>query len=158
MKIFEVAPSRERLLAKVAQSLRVGGRFAMSIPSEFVGESAHLLTTSAQQFLSTLARLRSELGLSPPIATAEPAERYSLSAWNDALCHAGMTRVTVSVHPYLMSHAEWAAHVGLPVVLMGLLPQASAVQRREFAERLRTECDPTAKSARPWHLLVAWRT
>lgn len=153
-----LAPHREGLLAQVGRALRVGGRFAMSIPSEFVGESAHLLEPASQQFLSTLSRLRSELGLAPPAATSEPVDDYSLAAWKRDLASAGLERIELSVHRFAMRHAEWAAHLGLPAVLTGLLPQATEAQRREFAERLASESEASAESARPWHLLVAWRT
>lgn len=153
-----LAPHREELLAQVVRALRVGGRFAMSIPSEFVGESAHLLEPASQQFLSMLSRLRSELGLAPPVATAGPAGNHSLAAWKRDLASAGLERIEQSVHPFAMRHAEWAAHLGLPAVLTGLLPQATEEQRREFAKRLASESEPSAESARPWHLLVAWRT
>ena len=142
----------------MGRALRVGGRFAMSIPSEFVGESAHLLEPASQQFLSMLSRLRSELGLAPPVATAGPADDHSLAAWKRDLASAGLERIEQSVHPFAMRHAEWAAHLGLPAVLTGLLPQATEEQRREFAKRLASESEPSAESARPWHLLVAWRT
>ncbi len=153
-------PSRQELLNDVIQSLSARGRLALSIPSEFVGESSHLIEPSAQRFLSLLSSLRSELCLWPdrlPLPFAPSREQFTLSSWLDALARVGFARVEVSVHPFAMPIRDWAAHLAIPAVLAGLLPDASDNQRRQFVDRLTARCDPSELAARPWHLLVAWR-
>lgn len=150
-------PNRHALLRKVAQALRAGGRFALSIPSEFIGESTHLLDESATRFLTTLVQVRQELALAPPLPPQLPIEPPSLGAWRESLSSVGFARIEVGVHPYVMTHAEWAAHLCLPVVLDGLLPLARESQRQQFAQQLLARLDPIAPAARPWHILVAWR-
>ena len=61
------------------------------------------------------------------------------------------------MHPYCMSHGEWAAHLTLPAVLDGLLPHASPAAKVQFAQRLTGRVDPTLLTARPWTLLIAWK-
>lgn len=152
-----LVPSRSALLAEVVQALRPGGRLALSIPSEFVGDSAHLLEESAQQFLRALAQLRSELALTPAAPSAESPDTFAIESWRADLAAAGLCRLELVTHPYRMSHAEWAAHLLLPAVLDGLLPHASPAAKAQFARRLREQIDPTLQTSRPWTLLVAWK-
>lgn len=156
-------PSRDELLSDVFQSLSGRGRLALSIPSEFVGESSHLIEPTAQRFVTLLSSLRTELGIGQAAVTpsVEPSlsvrDSFSLHAWLDALSNAGFARVEVSVHPFEMPVRDWAAHLAIPAVLSGLLPHASDDQRRQFVNQLALRCEQDARAARPWHLLVAWR-
>jgi ubiquinone/menaquinone biosynthesis C-methylase UbiE len=152
-----LVPSRSALLAEVGRALRPGGRLALSIPSEFVGDAAHLLEESAQHFLRTLAQLRSELALAPPAPSTESPQSFTIESWRRDLAAAGLCRIERSTHPYRMSHVEWAAHLLLPAVLDGLLPHASPAAKVQFARRLLERIDPTFQTARPWTLLVAWK-
>lgn len=153
-------PHREALLREVFSSLAPRGRLALSIPSEFVGESAHLTEPSAQRFLSLLSSLRTELGLWPAqesLPSVDSLSSFTLSSWIDQLSSLGFARVSVVVHPFVMPIRDWAEHLAIPAVLDGLLPEASDVQRRQFVLQLTQRCAQDEQAARPWHLIVAWR-
>lgn len=153
-------PHREALLREIFSSLAPRGRLALSIPSEFVGESAHLTEPSAQRFLSLLSSLRTELGLWPAqqsLPSASTLSAFALSSWIDQLSALGFARVSVLVHPFVMPIRDWAAHLAIPAVLEGLLPEASDTQRRQFVLQLTQRCAQDEQAARPWHLIVAWR-
>ncbi len=139
-------PRPPEVLAIAAEMLRPGGRLGLTIPAEYVGEVAHLLSDEAAAFSRALDEVRriAATTAEPSAATEEPEgaesdEGSTLPASPSELAalveSSGFAEVRVDDTDVIISGEERAAWYALPPMLDRWLPGVGQ-GRRDAAVRL----------------------
>lgn len=139
-------PRPPEVLSIAAEMLRAGGRLGLTVPAEYVGEVAHLLSDEAAAFSRVLDEVRRVAAVAAPEdANGEPPtaaagdEGSTLPTSRSELVHlvagSGFRDVCVDDTDVMVSAEERAAWYSLPPMLDRWLPGADR-RRREAAVRL----------------------
>ena len=147
-------------LKVVRGALRPGGRFAFSIPAEYLGEPEHLLTDEALSVSAAIGRAREATGVRPPgpedvAAFGRDAALGSLDAMRSALTAAGFEDVAVQRYTRPWPASEYLDWVSLPVVIGGMCTKADKPRAPELMAAIRAEVDGTTPLVTSWLLITA---
>lgn len=171
---FWLERSPEAALRALRGALRRGGQLALTFPSEYLGEAEHLMTPAAIEVAQAVAAVRESLGLTGPsaetkvehdgddegrAATASKAPLVLGSAERLAtsLSQGGYDDVRTQTVERPWAVAEYLDWMGQPVVLGGMLPEATEEERQKFLRVLGEHLDPDLELIARWTIVIGRR-
>lgn len=146
-------------LAHARKVLEAGGRIGFSVPAEYLGDSAHLLTPEALEVSAAFERARATTGVAPPgpgegAFGADPA-LGDVAAMRAAVEAAGFSDVRVQRYVRPWPASEYLDWVALPVVIGGMCAAEDKERASELLEAIRAEVSPDTPLATAWLLITA---
>ena len=145
-------------LQAIRSSLAADGRFAFSIPAEYLGHVDHRLGVEHVQLGEATIALQQEYGLTNDGSTLPPPHPELLGSVDNArgaLVAAGFEVLDVVLwsHPWTMAdYLDWSSQ---PVVLEGLFPGVDPADHPALVQRLREAVDLSAPLESRWYLVTA---
>jgi len=140
--------------------LAPGGRFGFSIPAEYLGDSAHLLSEEALTVSAAIERARAATGVRPPgtddaASFGGDAALGDVDAMKAALEKAGFTDIRVDRYTRPWPASEYLDWVALPVVIGGMCAEADKPRAGELLDALRAEVPGDTPLETAWFLVTA---
>jgi trans-aconitate methyltransferase len=156
---FWLEQSPETALRVIRGCLRRSGRLGLSLPAELLGEVEHMLEPAAVAVAQAIGQARGELGLALPESGSYglAVSLTSREAFARTLERLGYGEVAFTPFERRWTVGEYFDWMGQPVVLGGMVPQATPDQRAAFARRLGELVDGALPLTSRWLLITAAR-
>lgn len=154
---FWLDPSLRDSMVSVAEALAGGGRFALSLPAEFMGHVEHRLTEEAQLFYAAVdaARVTSALDASVQPLSPHPGLLGSADAFLSALESSGFTGVEHTIWRFAWTASDYLDWLSQPAVAVPMTPGLGEDARKAFFEAVRRAVDPDLPLESHWALVRA---
>lgn len=152
-------------LAAIHRCLAPEGRFAFSIPAEFLGHNEHWTETDAGKATArAIEEVRAELGLEQAAAAQEgqaaaaqphPELLGSIDRVTTALEAAGFAAVTATLYRRPWTVGDYIDWLSQPVVLHAAVDSDDEARQTAFVEALKRRVDLAAPFESRWYLVTA---